>query len=98
MGLADFLRTPRTNFIPSIMQFPSIDIDGLKRKLKLEARARSQGQGNLPPEDSAEFDPVERDIIGEIEGSGREQFDAYQIQQNTYAQRASDTSVQALIS
>jgi hypothetical protein len=97
MGLADFLRTPRTNFVPSIMQFPSIDIDGLKRKLKLEARARSQGQGNLPPQDSAEFDPVERDIVGEIEGSGREQFDAYQIQQNTYAQRASDTSVQALI-
>ena len=95
MGLADILGTPRTNLIPSVMQFPSVDVEGLKKKLKLKDRAREQGAANLPAADSDTFDPVEREIVAEIERTGREQFDQYLEHQKTYAERAADTTVQA---
>src|SRR5713226_6298400 len=97
MGIADFLSTPRTNLIPSVMEFPSADVEGLKKKLKLKDRAREQGQRNVPAPDSDAFDPSEREIIAEIERTGREQFDEYLGQQKTYAERAADATVQGQV-
>jgi hypothetical protein len=97
MGLADILRTPRTNVIPSILEFASIDIEGVKKRLKIAERAREQGKANLPAAGSEQFDPVEREIVATIERIGREQFDQYLAQQKMYAERAADTTVQAQV-
>jgi len=97
MGLSDMLRTSRTNLIPSIMQFPSVDIDSLKKRLKLKERGREQGTQNLPSPDNEALDPVEREIVAAIEGTGREQYDAYLAHQKTYAERAADTTVQGQV-
>lgn len=97
MGLADFLNTPRTNVVPSIIQFPPTDIDGMVKRLKLTEFAREQGEKNLPPSDGDGFDPIERGIVTEIERMGKEQFDAYLEHQKTYAERAADTSVQSQV-
>jgi hypothetical protein len=94
MGLlADILLTPRTNLIPSILQFPSMDIDGVKKRLRIAQRACEQGKANLPAADSEVFDHVEREIVADIENICREQFNHYLEQQKTYVERAADTAV-----
>lgn len=95
--LADKINSPRHNSIPSVMQFPQVNIDGLKRKLGLKKMASEQGAADLPASDSEALDPIELKIIAELEETGREQVDLYNEQQNTYAERAADTNVQGRV-
>ena len=92
-----FLGTPRANTIPSIIQFPAVDIDGMSKRLKLKDRGREQGSQNMPATDALGLDPVEMVITGEIQAMAKEQYDAYLEQQKTYAERSADTGVRSLV-
>ena len=97
MSLTDFAKTPRTNVVASVLEFPQIDTNGMIRKMDLLERARTQGARDLPDTESSGFDAIEKDIVNEIESEGNTQFNAYLSHQKTYADRANDSGVQALV-
>ncbi len=97
MGFKDLFQTPRTNVVSSILQFPAIDTDGMIKKMRLNERAKEQGRANLPAAESQAFDAIEQSIANEIENEGKTQFDLYLSHQKTYAERANDTGIQALL-
>jgi hypothetical protein len=97
MRFKDLFQTPRTNVVASILQFPAIDTDGMIKKMRLNERAKEQGRANLPATDSQGFDGIEQAIVNEIENEGKTQFDEYLSNQKTYAERANDAGIQALL-
>ena len=97
MGFKDIFQTPRTNVVASILQFPAIDTDGMIKKMRLNERAKEQGRANLPASESQGFDAIEQPIVNEIENEGKTQFDLYLSHQKTYAERANDAGIQALL-
>lgn len=99
MKLADLLKfgAARSNVIPSILQFPSIDTDGMAKRMRLAERALAQAKRDLPASDSRSLDGVEQDIVNEIGGEAKSQFDRYQENQKTYADRAGSLAIQSLL-
>lgn len=97
MGLSDFFSTPRTNVVASILQFPAIDTDAMIRKMRLRERAQEQARRDLPEANSQAFDAVEQEIVNEIENESKTQYNHYLSHQKTYADRANDAGIQALI-
>lgn len=97
MGLFQIFNIPRTNVVSSVLQFPAIDTDGMIKRMRLKQRAKDQSQGNLPAADSEGFDAVEQDIVNEIMSEGKTQFNAYISHQKTYADRANDAGILALV-
>lgn len=95
--LLDHLNKPRTNVVASILEFPSIDIQGMVGKLRLKQHAKEKGEQQLPLANSTDFDATEYSIINEIETEGKTQFTKYLDHQQTYAERASDAGVKALL-
>lgn len=95
-SLKTLLGTSRSSVLPSIADFATVDIDSLKKRLKLVDRAREQGLKDLPASASDTLDPVEQEIISEIEKIAREQHDLYQQHQKAYSDRAADANVQSL--
>jgi|GEM_PF-4304263 len=58
-------------------RFAVLNVDALKEKLRLEARAKARGEAEQPPSDSIELDEVEKEIVRIVEeGKARavEQF------------------------
>lgn len=47
--------------------FPFIDLDAIRRKLRLEARGLENGRAGYPDSNASDFDPVEREIIAAAE-------------------------------
>lgn len=97
MSIFDHFKKPRTNLVPSILEFPAIDTDGMVRRMRLRELGRERGQKNLPSSDNDVLDSVEQSIINEIENEGKTQFSSYLDHQKTYAERAGDASIHSLI-
>ena len=47
--------------------FPPINLDAIRRQLRLEARGLENGRAGHPNSDAADFDPVEREIVAAVE-------------------------------
>lgn len=97
MSLSDFFGNPRTNVVSSILEFHAIDTDGMIKKMRLKERARENGEKDIPSSDSEGFDSVEQSIVNEIEAEAKIQFNTYLEHQKTYAERAGDATVGALV-
>lgn len=97
MGLLDHFRKPRTNLVSSILEFQAIDTDGMIKKMRLKELGKERGEKDLPSTDSDVFDAVEQSIVNEIEAEAKTQFNTYLEHQKTYAERASDAKVGALV-
>jgi len=97
MDVGEFLATPRSNVVSSVLTFPIIDTEGMIRSLRLRDRALEAGKSNLPGKDSESFDAAEQDIVKEIGAEGQKCFVDYLEHQKTYADRARDTGMEAAL-
>lgn len=64
----DSLRTDRTPYQPTLLDFPNVDPIKAKRELKAEERGKARGAENLPPTDQAGLDDIEQEIVTAVEG------------------------------
>ena len=98
MQLKNLANKPRTNVSSSTLRFPSLDTDGMIKKMDLRKAAKKQALSNEPPSSLEAFDFVEQRIINEIETEAHTQNDNYLAYQNSYSARAADTGVRNNIS
>lgn len=97
MRIADFFGTSRTNITPSIMGFPSIDIEGTAKRLKISKLAAERGARNLPTPEEQELDLVEQQIVNELLTEGKAHYDSYLESQKTYADRIGAAGIESLL-
>src|SRR5438067_382873 len=77
--LVAFLRRRgrRPYYVPSARRYKPVDVERLRHDLRVDVRARHNGKRNLPPPESASFDPVEQDIIEKFEVERKTQLDDF---------------------
>ena len=52
--------------------FPSVDLDAIRKQLRLEVRGLENGRAGYPDSDAAEFDPVEHEIAAAVDALRRQ--------------------------
>lgn len=65
--------------------------------MRLAERAKEQANRDLPASDSRSLDAVEQEIVNEICEEEKSQFDNYQENKKTYADRAGSLAIQGLL-
>jgi hypothetical protein len=96
MKLGDYFGGSRTNVTSSILEFKTIDTDGMIKRMRLIEKAADRGRANQPSAANESLDSVEQDIVNEIGSEGTDKFSAYLEHQKTYADRASHMGIHAL--
>jgi hypothetical protein len=97
MGLTEYFSTPRTNLVPSILEFKLIDTIGMAKRMKLVERGTERGEQNQPTTGMEILDIVEQEIVNEIAAEGTIIYSAYLDSQKSYADRAKRLDIQTLI-
>lgn len=87
-GIIKLLMGSREGVIPSVQAFPPLDIDQIASELDIEARAKENGQLNLPSTDSDVEDAAELDILAEIKRQASKAREEYHSQMELYDDRA----------
>lgn len=82
-----FSLEPRHPFIASDKIFLELDLEHLKKDLRLEKEAKNRGERNNPPSETAIFDDVENKVITAIEFAKRGAYQELIDYQKTYNDR-----------
>ena len=95
--IKDVLRGSRALAAITSEKFPPMDKVKLKRTLKIEEAAASDGANNLPPSDSKEFAPTEKGIKAELLQHRNEYSNDYsgylQVYKNQYEENRNDLNI-----
>jgi hypothetical protein len=93
--IKDFLVYSEQIHLSGISQFLQLDINKIKKELRLEDRARENGNQHLPSSDCDDFDEVESEIINIIEAERSRCLNEFNDHLTTYNQRLANLNIEA---
>lgn len=77
----------RHDYVQSTLSFPELDLEQMKKRLRLEKIAAERGAACLPASDSENYDDTERTIIAEIESEAKRCHEKFVNEINAYNDR-----------
>ena len=86
------------NYIPSMMPFLELDIDKIKKDMRLSENGKLRGEKNEPQTESTIYDDMEHEIIMLIESEKKRSIQSYLDSLKTYADRLRSLDIEASIS
>lgn len=93
--IKDILASSEQIHLAGISQFLELDINRLKKDLRLEVRAKVNGIKQLPSSESDDFDDVESEIINKIEAERSRCLNEFSDHLTTYNQRLANLNIEA---
>lgn len=93
--IRDLLASSEQIHLSGIGQFLRLDINKLKKELRLDERAKENGSKQLPSSESDDFDDVESEIINKIEAERGLCLNEFNDHLTTYNQRLANLNIEA---
>ncbi|MBD9361768.1 hypothetical protein [Methylomonas fluvii] len=93
--IKDLLVSSEQIHLSGIGQFQRLDINKLKKELRLDERAKENGSKQLPSSGSEDFDDVESEIINTIEAERGICLNEFSDHLTTYNQRLANLNIEA---
>jgi hypothetical protein len=102
VGVLHFFRTllgsfnkPSHDYVASTLSFPELDVERMKRRMRLEEEGQRRGTRNEPATDSLSRDDIEQRIITTIESEKRLAHDKLVDHLKTYGDRIASLAFQS---
>lgn len=96
--LLDYLRHPPHDYTPSTQQFLDLNVDKIKRELRLVEEGGRRGAREEPASDSRDFDGIEQEIVRRIETHRKAALKIFHDNMETYAKRLHALSIEGFAS
>jgi hypothetical protein len=101
MGVLNFIRTifgypdePTHDYVASPLTFAELDIERMKRRMRLEEEGQTHGMRNEPATDSPSLDDIEQRIITTVESEKRLAYEKFRDHLKTYGDRIASLGFQ----
>lgn len=93
--IKDIIQLSDQIHLSGIGQFLRLDINKLKKELRIDERAKENGSKQLPGSESDDFDEVESEIINTIEAERTRCLNEFNDHLTTYNQRLANLNIEA---
>ena len=96
--LAVFLGQPQHDYKPSARHYLNLNVEKLKKELRLEERGGRHGAREEPPSDAASCDSIEREVLTAVENYYDQAARTYRDNMESYERRLHGQAIDGLVS
>ncbi|HEY9788370.1 MAG TPA: hypothetical protein V6D17_23475 [Candidatus Obscuribacterales bacterium] len=105
MGLLKWLKSilgsvdlPPHDYVDSALLFPELDVERMRKRMRLAEEGQDRGSRDEPPTDHDSFDEIENRIINEIQSELRRSYEKAASHLRAYSERLASLKIETHVS